>query len=155
MIDYYGQVVERNLMLRYQDVADNTARLRALMSLEPDEFTALVPAFETCVLERMRASTIDDLPRLNRRYTSYKNSPLPTTEDKLLFILVHIKQNLTQEVQGQLFGMIQSDANKWLQRLRPVVLRALAHLDVVPARLATIAATPARPTADPAPFYLS
>jgi hypothetical protein len=102
-------------MLRYQDVAQNTARLRALTSLEPDEFTALVPTFETCCLERMRVSTIDGLPRLNRRYTPYKNSPLPSIEDKLLFILVHMKQNLTQEVQGQLFGMIQSDAKKWLQ----------------------------------------
>lgn len=44
-------------------------------------------------LERMRDYTIDGLPRLNRRYIAYKNSPLPTIEDKLLFILVHIKKS--------------------------------------------------------------
>jgi hypothetical protein len=142
-------------MLRYQDVAHNTARLRALTSVEPDEFTALVPAFEICFLERMRAYTIDGLPRLNRRYTPYKNSPLPTIEDKLLFILVHMKQNLTQEVQGQLFGMIQSDANKWLQLLRPVLLRALEQLDVVPARVAALVAVSATPLAgDQPPFFI-
>ncbi len=142
-------------MLRYQEVTGNTARLRALTSLEPAEFTSLVPVFETCFLERMRAYTIDGLPRLNRRYTPYKNSPLPAIEDKLLFILVHMKQNLTQEVQGQLFGMIQSDANKWLQLLRPVLLRALEQLDVVPARLATLVAAPATPrAADDAPFFI-
>jgi len=27
-------------------------------------------------------------PRGKRRYTDYKNSPLPTIEDKLLFILI-------------------------------------------------------------------
>ena len=81
----------------------------------PDEFASVLPAFVAAFLARMRDYTIDGLPRLNRRYVPYKNSPLPTIEDKLLFILVHIKQNLTQEVHGQLFGMSQSDANKWLQ----------------------------------------
>ncbi|MDQ5827860.1 MAG: transposase family protein [Chloroflexota bacterium] len=101
----------------------------------------------------MREYTLDGLPRRNRRYTPYKNSPLPTIEDKLLFILIHMKQNLTQEVQGQVFGMIQSDANKWLQVLRPVLLRALEQLDVVPARLATLSAAPETPpAADHTPF---
>ena len=99
-------------MLRYQDIAHNPARVRAFTTLEPKEFADLVPVFETCFLERMRDYTIDGLPRLNRRYTPYKNSPLPTIEDKLLFILVHMKQNLTQEVQGELVEMIQWDANK-------------------------------------------
>ncbi len=142
-------------MLRYHDVAQNTARLRALTTLEPHEFAALVPIFDACFLERMRTHTIDGLPRLNRRYTPYKTSPLPMIEDKLLFILVHMKQNLTQEVQGQLFGMIQSDANKWLQLLRPVLLQALEQLDVVPARLATLVTAPESPAAaDHAPFFI-
>jgi hypothetical protein len=106
------------------------------MSLEPDEFATVLPAFEAAFLERMRGYTLDGLPRLNRRYTPYKNSPLPTSADKLLFILVHIKQNPTQGVQGHLFDMIQSDANKWLQVLRPVLADALRRLDLLPTRLA-------------------
>src|SRR3712207_6491955 len=141
-------------MLRYQDIAQNAARLRALTTLEPNEFTALVPVFEACFLERMCDYTIDGLPRLNRRYTPYKNSPLPTIEDKLLFILVHMKQNLTQEVQGQLFGMIQSDANKWLQVLRPVLHAALQRLDAVPARLATIVTDTDATAAERTPFFI-
>jgi hypothetical protein len=141
-------------MLRYHDVAHSPSRLRALTSLEPDECAALVPAFEAGFLDRMRTSTIDGLPRLNRRYTPYKNSPLPTSKDKLLFILVHIKQNLTQEVQGQLFGMIQSDANKWLQLLRPVVLRSLEQLDVVPVRLAARMAAPVEPVMEHRLFFI-
>ena len=119
----------------------------------PDEFTTLLPAFEVAFLERMRDYTLDGLPRLNRRYTPYKNSPLPTIEDKLLFILVHIKQNLTQEIQGQLFGMIQSDANKWLQVLRPVLAEALRRLDVLPARLAA-AMEPKTQTSEDPPFFI-
>ncbi len=120
----------------------------------PDEFTSLLPAFEAAFLERMRASTIDGLPRLNRRYVPYKNSPLPTIEDKLLFILVHIKQNLTQEVHGQLFGMIQSDANKWLQLLRPVLAEALQRLDVLPTRLAAAMEQAETQAADDSPFFI-
>jgi len=139
-------------MLRYQDIAHNKVRVRALTTLEPDEFADLVPVFETCFMERMRDYTIDGLPRLNRRYTPYKNSPLPTIEDKLLFILVHMKQNLTQEVQGELFGMVQSDANKWLQLLRPVLHAALQRLEVLPARLATIVPNAAVLASESPPF---
>lgn len=142
-------------MLRYHAVANNNARLLALTSLTRDEFTALVPAFETAFLAQMRDYTIDGLPRLNRRYTPYKNSPLPLIEDKLLFILVHIKQHLTQEVQGQLFGMIQSDVHKWLHLLRPLLLQTLERLDMVPARLATCMAAPAQPAdVDDPPFFI-
>ncbi len=140
-------------MLRYHDVARNTARLRALTSLEPDEFAALVPAFETCFLGRMQAYTLAGLPRLNRRYTPYTNSPLPTIQDKLLFILVHMQQNLTQEVQGQLFGMIQSDANTWLQVLRPGLAAALQRLEVLPARRAAVMEQP-QPSDDPPCFIM-
>ena len=125
-------------MLRYHDVAQNKTGMRTLTTLEPDEFTALVPAFAHCFSERMRDYTIDGLPRMHRRYTPYKNSPLPTIEDKLFFILVHIKQNPTQEIQGHLFGMKQSVANTWLQRLRPILPQALQRLEVCPARMATI-----------------
>ena len=142
-------------MLRYHAIAQNATRLRALTTLNPDEFTALVPAFEACFLERMRDYTSDGLPRLNRRYTPYKNSPLPTIEDKLRFILVHRNQNLTQEGHGQRFGMLPSDANTWLHLLRPGLLRTLERLDVVPARLATCLAAPEQPaTADHAPFFI-
>ena len=124
--------------LRYQDVAHSETSLLALTSLTPTEFGALVPAFEACFFEAMRTNTIDGLPRENRRYVSYKNSPLPTIEDKLLFILVHMKQNLTQEVQGRLFGMRQSVANKWLHLLRPVLQATLQRVEALPSRNATI-----------------
>jgi Helix-turn-helix of DDE superfamily endonuclease len=127
-------------VLRSSDVATKPARLRALTTLEPNEFRDLVPAFETAFLAHMQQTTIDGLPRRNRRYVAYKTSPLPTIEDKLLFILVHLKQNLTQEVQGEVFGMVQSDAHKWLTLLRPVLADALERLDVMPSRLATVLA---------------
>jgi hypothetical protein len=143
-------------MLRYQDIIHKKSRLRALTSLEPDEFAALLPHFEHAFLEHMRDYTIDGLPRQNRRYTPYNNSPLPTSEDQLLFILVHLKQHPTQELQGELFGMVQSDANKWLQLLRPLLFQALERLHVIPARLASaIAASEKSDEEDGIPFFIT
>jgi hypothetical protein len=49
-----------------------------------------------------------------------------------------LKQNLTQEVQGQLFGISQSNANKWIHLLHPILNTALKNLGVCPARIAVI-----------------
>jgi hypothetical protein len=140
-------------LLRYHDVADSETSILALTSLTPDEFAALVPAFEACFLEAMQTNTIDGLLRENRRYVPYRNSPLPMIEDKLLFILVHVKQNLTQEVQGRLFGMRQSVANKWLQLLRPVLQCALRHAGALPSRTATLMPESDTTASDSAPFF--
>ncbi len=56
--------------------------------------------------------------------------------DKWLFILTYLQQNPIQEVPGQLFGMSQSNANKWLHLLHAVLNQALAHQDLLPARTA-------------------
>jgi hypothetical protein len=141
-------------VLRYHDIATKPARLRALTTLEPAAFRDLVAAFETAFLAHMQHTTIDGLPRRNRRYAPYKNSPLPTIEDKLLFILVHLKQNLTQEVQGELVGMVQSDANTWLTLLRPVRSDALERLDVLPSRLAAVLAAETAGSEDTTPFFI-
>jgi DDE superfamily endonuclease len=61
--------------------------------------------------------------------------------DKLLFILTYVKQNPIQEVQGQLFGMSQSNANKWIHLLHAVLNQALAHQELLPARTADDLAT--------------
>ena len=125
-------------MLRYTKIAHQEAKVRALTGLNPAEFADLVPAFQAAFEATMQKQTIDGYERENRRYTTYKNSPLPTFEDKLLFILVHLKQNLTQEVQGQLFGISQSNANKWIHLLHPILNTALKNLGVCPARIAVV-----------------
>jgi hypothetical protein len=47
-----------------------------------------------------------------------------------------LKQNPIQEVQGQLFGMSQSNANKWIHLLHTVLNQALAQQELLPARTA-------------------
>src|SRR5439155_14923698 len=58
----------------------------------------------------------------------------PTPEDRLLFILVYLKTYALQVMQGRLFGMVQSKANRWIHILLPALLAALRALGDAPAR---------------------
>src|SRR5919201_4319327 len=128
-------------MPRYEDVIQRTGSLRAMSGLTEQEFTALLPPFEHAYAAYMHDHTIDGQPRTSRRYSTYGTCPLPTMADRLLFILTYVKQNPIQEVQGQLFGMSQSNANKWIHLLHAVLNQALAQQELLPARNAAELAT--------------
>jgi hypothetical protein len=128
-------------MPNYEEVIQRVGSLRAMTGVTQQEFTALLPHFEHAFLASMADRTIDGQPRMSRRYSTYETSPLPTMADKLLFILTYVKQNPIQEVQGQLFGMSQSNANKWIHLLHSVLNQALAHQELLPARTADDLAT--------------
>ena len=123
-------------MPSYDEVTQRAGSLRAMTGLTQPEFSALLAHFEHAFLAYMEDHTIDGQPRTSRRYSTYDTSPLPTMADKLLFILTYLKQNPIQEVQGQLFGMSQANANKWIHLLHAVWHLAFAHHDVLPARTA-------------------
>jgi hypothetical protein len=106
-------------------------------SLTLDEFQQLVPPFETAFHARMAAWRMDGKPRTARRFTVYKNCPLLTPEDRLLFILVYLKTYALQVVHGRLFGMVQGKANQWIHVLLPALLAALRALGDAPARSLT------------------
>jgi len=78
--------------------------------------------------------TLQGRRRQARRYTTYKNCPLPTPEDRLLFILVYLKQNTIQLLHGRLFGMRQSKATQWIHVLLPVLRNTLRTLGDAPCR---------------------
>jgi hypothetical protein len=123
-------------MPSYEEITRRAGSLRALTGLTEAEFQALLPHFEQAFVTYMHDRTIDGQPRTSRRYSTYDTCPLPTLADKLLFILTYLKQNPIQEVQGQLFGMSQSNANKWIHMLHPVLNQALADQELLPARTA-------------------
>ena len=94
-------------MTSYQDLKDKLKRFESLTGYTPKEFTTLVPYFSKCFLEFVQTNTLDGERRKKRKYTSYKNSFLPSIEDKLLFILIYLRKAGTQDVLGQLFGVSQ------------------------------------------------
>jgi hypothetical protein len=123
--------------LRFVDLQTRPTEVLDLTSLTLDEFRQLVPPFETTFQAHMAAWRLDGQPRTARRYTTYKNCPLPTPEDRLLFILVYLKTYPLQVVQGRLFGMGQSKAHQWLHVLLTVLQATLRALGDAPTRSVT------------------
>jgi len=123
--------------LRFTDLQSRPTEFLDFTSLTLDEFQQLVPPFEAAFHARMAAWRMDGKPRTARRFTVYQNCPLPTPEDRLLFILVYLKTYALQVVQGRLFGMVQSKAHRCIHLLLPVLLAALRALGDAPARSLT------------------
>jgi Helix-turn-helix of DDE superfamily endonuclease len=121
-------------MLRYRDIPTHTTELLDLTSLTVDEFAALVPPFEAAFLDYMAVWTLHGRRRQARRYTTYTNCPLPTPEDRLLFILVYLKQHPIHLLHGRLFDMRQSKATQWIHVLLPVLRNALRTIGDAPCR---------------------
>jgi hypothetical protein len=120
--------------VQFTDVQDRPMEFLDVTSLTLDEFQQLVPPFETAFQAHMAAWRLDGKPRTARQFSVYKNCPLPTPKDRLLFILAYVKTYSLQVVQGRLFGMSQSKANQWIHVLLPVLLAALRTLGEAPAR---------------------
>src|SRR5256712_2547889 len=120
--------------LRFTELQSRPMEFLDFTSVILDEFQQLVPPFEAAFQARMVAWRMDGKPRTARRFTVYHNCPLPTPEDRLLFILTYLKTSALQVVQGRLFGMVQGKANQWIHVLLPVLLAALRALGDAPAR---------------------
>jgi hypothetical protein len=106
----------------------------ALTGYTLEEFNALLPAFRTCFLRRMKAYTLKERKREKRSYVEYQNSPLATIADKLVFILMYLRKGTTQDIFGEVFNMSQPVANKWIHILHPCLNQALAEVGERPAR---------------------
>ena len=120
--------------VRYEDVKSKEREFVALTSLTVAEFERLVPEFEAAFQRYMAVWRLDGKPRTKRRYTTYQNCPLPTAEDRLLFVLSYVKSNALQSHHGLLFGMGQGKTNVWLHVLLPVLRESLRTLGVAPSR---------------------
>src|SRR6266699_7005050 len=123
--------------IRFTDVQARPSEFLDFTSLTLEEFQQLVPPFATAFQAHLAAWRLDGKPRIARRFTVYQNCPLPTPEERLLFILAYVKTYSLQGVQGRLFGMGQSKANQWIHVLLPALLAALRTLGDAPARSLT------------------
>ena len=120
--------------LRYADLFRKPMDVLDMTSLTPDEFQILAPPFEMAFQAHMADWRLDGKPRTARRFTTYQNCPLPTPEDRLLFILVYLKTHPLQVAHGILFGLPQGKTNQWIHVLLPVLRAALRQLGDAPSR---------------------
>ena len=121
--------------LRFVNICSRPAEVLALTSLRLKAFLTLLTYFEAKFQEHMSKWRMDGEPRTSRRaFITYRNCPLPTPEDRLLFILSYLKTNALQVVHGRMFGMVQCKANTWIHVLLRVLHSTMDTLDHIPCR---------------------
>jgi hypothetical protein len=111
-------------MLNYQSAQSATPeQFKSLTSLTKEEFEQLLKIF-TQVWEAQ---------------DNHKGSPekLVSCGDKLFFILFYLKNYPLQEVLGFLFGLDQSQANRWIKTLSQILKETLKRGGYLPARTAS------------------
>src|SRR3954447_2103065 len=121
-------------MMTYQSLVRQPSAFRALTGLTLAEFRHLLPAFEAA-FDRAHPAERTASGRPRQRWPGGgRRSGVPTTADKLLFVLVYLKTYPLQAMLGQLFGISTTRANYWLHQLLPLLRSALDDLGALPER---------------------
>jgi hypothetical protein len=121
-------------VLEYQRLKKDRRQLLALTGVTHKEFGALHEAFCLVYATVYPGDQTADGRTRKRRSGGGRKGQLGTTEQKLVLSLVYLKTSPLQALLGELFGLSQSRANRWLQRLLPMVKQALDDLGVLPSR---------------------
>jgi len=85
----------------------NNAKLKALVSLNQDEYNSLLTIFDELITEKMAICTLKEEYRLFKHYENHGNSSLSGSKTKLDFILMYLKENPNQSYHGHLFKISQ------------------------------------------------
>jgi hypothetical protein len=121
-------------MLDYESLKQNERQFVALTGITPSEFQQLLPAFTRAYARAFPCTKTHAGKPRQRRPGGGRKAVLLRPEDKLLFILVYQKAYPLQELLGSLFDLSQSQANRWVHRLLPILVRALDRLGLLPER---------------------
>lgn len=81
----------------------------------------------------LRLYTLEGKPR-DRNSFVRSNTVLRTAEDRLLFILYHLKGNVIQELMAITFKMKQPQVSVWIKLLSKLLREALDKQGFLPAR---------------------
>lgn len=120
-----------------KDKSNKENRYRYLLKLTTislKEFMQLLSCFQPVWEAFHQRHDLQGALRKLPKYKEHETMSLQGSKEKLLFVLVYLSQNPTQEYHGVLFGMSQGKVSQWLKILIPLVEKSLARLEVLPAR---------------------
>jgi len=118
-------------MINYIKLSKRQAEFLAMTGLSIEEFNALLPAFNKAASESK--VTLEGKPR-KRKTVIYKNSPISSEADQLLFILIYMKQYMSQTALGLLFGISQPKANMLIHYFTPILSSLFNKTGEIPCR---------------------
>ena len=122
--------------MEYRKIRGNPAQFLSLTGLTIEEFDVLSKDFEYDLNEYLSHYTFEGKQR-TRIYRPRKTSVLPTSDDKLFFTLIYMKNNPLQEFHAAMFSMSQPQANMFIHILVPILKQTLKRLGELPERRAS------------------
>jgi hypothetical protein len=121
------------MKLTYNKIKDKPEVLISLTTLRREEFEVLSEFFEQSWQGYIRQYTLEGKPR-NRSASIRSNTTLRTAEDRLLFILYHLKGNAIQQLMGITFEMTQAQVSLWIKLLSKLLRDSLEKQGYLPKR---------------------
>jgi hypothetical protein len=121
-------------MMNFEKIRTRPRVFQQLTGFTVAAFEALLAAFDRAYSgDRQQRDLGRPTPR-QRRHGGGRKGALPTSADKLVFLLFYFRHYPTQETLAFLFGFSQGQACQWIHRLTPIVNRALGSELQLPAR---------------------
>lgn len=120
-------------MLCYHKLRRKPRILQSLTGLTVTEFEKLLLSFEVTWHQYIKKKFIQRKER-KRSFGAGRKAELETIADKQLLILFYFRVYPTQQLQGYLFNLGQSQANQWIHRLTKILNEALAEKQELPER---------------------
>lgn len=120
-----------------KDKSNKEKRYRHLLKLTTlsiKEFMKLFSCFHSLWETFHKRHDLHGGSRTLTKYKEHASMSLQGSKEKLLFVLVYLSQNPTQEHHGVLFEMSQSKVSQWLKILIPLLKESLARLHALPSR---------------------
>lgn len=119
--------------MNYENIRQRKSQFESVTSLKVEEFDFLHQEFSKRWKKFYRYHTIEGKKRKHPLNNPGKQTAtLPSTADKLFFLLVYLKNYTLQEMMAASFGFSQSNASKWVKILRPLLLDSLKGLKLLP-----------------------
>jgi hypothetical protein len=119
--------------MEYKRIKRNPSQFLSLTGLTLAQFSELLPSFETQWENYISHYTLEG----KVRYRAPKRQvcpTLPTSEEKLFFILMYLKTNPLQEQLAASFSLTQPKANMLIHLLSGILHQSLRHLGELPER---------------------
>lgn len=119
--------------MKYSQWLQNETRFLAMTGYTPLLFQQLLPYFAEAhdgYLAKYELS--GKMRRGLRRFVLYANSPLPTHQERLAFVLSYNKLNPIQELHADLFGITQKQCYQLVHGLNHMLQLALRQAQALP-----------------------
>ena len=120
-------------MISYKTFLKRPGVFQRLTGLTPNEFEKLHDKFFSVWKEFVYSEFIKGKNR-QRKYGGGNTPRLKTSQDKLFFILIYVRLYPLQIVLGCWFNLDESNANRWVHRLLPMLSQTLDYNHVLPKR---------------------